>query len=140
MMDPLAKMHAGYEPVMPSYIGLLKPPEVAALVEYIKSLRDVPAEGGRAQAAAPVGAAYRVPYLAPERAPEPAGEPAPQAAAERPLPEAPRNDPAQGLPAAGAQIYPPPEQRLRPRSNATCKTERNHDRTEARTRGGARRA
>ncbi len=41
MMDPLARMHRGYEPVMPSYQGLLTAAETGALVEYIRSLRDV---------------------------------------------------------------------------------------------------
>lgn len=39
MMDPLAKMVKGFQPVMPSYRGKLTAPEAAALVEYIKSLR-----------------------------------------------------------------------------------------------------
>ncbi len=39
MMDPGAKMVAGYQNVMPSYQGRLAAPEVAAIVEYIKSLR-----------------------------------------------------------------------------------------------------
>jgi len=43
MMDPLAKVRRGFRPVMPSYQGLLQAPEAAAVVEFIKSLRDVPA-------------------------------------------------------------------------------------------------
>ena len=39
MMDPRAKLVAGYQNVMPSFQGRLAAPEVAALVEYIKSLR-----------------------------------------------------------------------------------------------------
>jgi len=39
MMDPMAKIHAGFPPVMPTYRRLLAPAEVAALVELIKSLR-----------------------------------------------------------------------------------------------------
>jgi cytochrome c oxidase subunit 2 len=39
MMDPLAKVVAGYQPVMPTYQGQLSGPEAAAIVEYIKSLR-----------------------------------------------------------------------------------------------------
>jgi cytochrome c oxidase subunit 2 len=42
MMDPQADIVAGYEPVMPSYRGLLQEPEVAALVELIKSIRARP--------------------------------------------------------------------------------------------------
>ncbi|HZS37040.1 MAG TPA: cytochrome c oxidase subunit II [Polyangia bacterium] len=41
MMDPLAKIHAGYQPVMPSYLGRLRPGETAAILALIKSLRDV---------------------------------------------------------------------------------------------------
>jgi cytochrome c oxidase subunit II len=39
MMDPNAKVVAGYKTVMPSYQGKLTGPDTAALVEYIKSLR-----------------------------------------------------------------------------------------------------
>jgi len=40
MMDPLAQIHRGYQPVMPSYKGLLQPAEVAALLELMKALRE----------------------------------------------------------------------------------------------------
>jgi len=46
IMDPQARIHRGYLPVMPSYQGKLDAPETAAIVEYIKSLREVPAEPG----------------------------------------------------------------------------------------------
>jgi cytochrome c oxidase subunit 2 len=39
MMDPAAQVAAGYQAVMPSFQGRLSPPEVAALVEYLKSLK-----------------------------------------------------------------------------------------------------
>ncbi|WNG52032.1 cytochrome c oxidase subunit II [Archangium minus] len=39
MMKPLVKLVAGYEPVMPSFQGQLEAAEVAALLEYIKTLR-----------------------------------------------------------------------------------------------------
>jgi cytochrome c oxidase subunit 2 len=39
MMDPRAKQVAGFALTMPSYAGRLASPEVAAIVEYIKSLR-----------------------------------------------------------------------------------------------------
>ncbi len=39
MMDPFAKIVAGYGPLMPSYLGNLTGPEAAAIVEYIRSLR-----------------------------------------------------------------------------------------------------
>lgn len=40
MMDPGAKLVAGFGPVMPTYLGKLTAPEASAIVEYIKSLRD----------------------------------------------------------------------------------------------------
>jgi cytochrome c oxidase subunit 2 len=39
MMDPAAQIVEGYQNVMPTYQGKLSPPEVAAIVEFIKSLR-----------------------------------------------------------------------------------------------------
>jgi len=39
MMDPALEVVDGFQPVMPSFQGKLGGPEVAALVEYIKSLR-----------------------------------------------------------------------------------------------------
>lgn len=39
MMDPLAELVAGFQPVMPSYRGRLDAAETAALLELIKSLR-----------------------------------------------------------------------------------------------------
>jgi cytochrome c oxidase subunit 2 len=44
MMDPAAKLHAGYPPLMPTFLGRLSGPEAAAIVEYIRSLRSVPNE------------------------------------------------------------------------------------------------
>jgi cytochrome c oxidase subunit 2 len=41
MMEPRAVIAAGFAPVMPSYLGALSPAEASALVEYIRSLRDV---------------------------------------------------------------------------------------------------
>jgi cytochrome c oxidase subunit II len=49
MMDPMVKVHRGFRPVMPSYLGLIEPPDTAAIIEFIKSLRDVtpvPGSGG----------------------------------------------------------------------------------------------
>lgn len=43
MMDPLVELHRGYPPVMPSYLGQLTAAETGALVELIRSLRDVSA-------------------------------------------------------------------------------------------------
>jgi cytochrome c oxidase subunit 2 len=41
MMDPLAKLHVGFPPVMPTYFGQIAPADTAAIVELIKSLRTV---------------------------------------------------------------------------------------------------
>jgi cytochrome c oxidase subunit 2 len=41
MMDPRAVIAAGFPPVMPSYQGALTPEETSAILEYIRSLRDV---------------------------------------------------------------------------------------------------
>ncbi|HEY6173514.1 MAG TPA: c-type cytochrome [Kofleriaceae bacterium] len=41
MMDPRAVIAAGFAPVMPSYQGALTPAEASAIVEYIRSLRDI---------------------------------------------------------------------------------------------------
>jgi cytochrome c oxidase subunit 2 len=38
-MDPRARIVAGYEPVMPTFQGRVPAPEIAAIVEFIKSLR-----------------------------------------------------------------------------------------------------
>jgi cytochrome c oxidase subunit 2 len=50
MMDPAADIVAGYQNVMPTFQGKMSPPEIAAVVEYIKSLntaavRSGPSEG-----------------------------------------------------------------------------------------------
>ena len=50
MMDPGADVVAGFQNVMPTFQGKLSPPEIAAVVEYIKSLssaavRSGPSEG-----------------------------------------------------------------------------------------------
>jgi cytochrome c oxidase subunit 2 len=37
-MDPRVKIHAGFEPIMPSYQGLIDVPETGAIIEYIRSL------------------------------------------------------------------------------------------------------
>jgi cytochrome c oxidase subunit 2 len=54
MMDPAAQLHRGYLAVMPSYQGLLTAAQVGALVEYIRSLRDVPRYGGEQPLPLPV--------------------------------------------------------------------------------------
>lgn len=44
MMDPERRLRRGYEPIMPTYLGLLDGGEIAALVEYIRSLPARPAD------------------------------------------------------------------------------------------------
>lgn len=39
ILEPMAKVVAGYNPVMPTFKGKLKDKEIAALIEYIKSLK-----------------------------------------------------------------------------------------------------
>jgi cytochrome c oxidase subunit 2 len=46
MMEPDFEVVAGYKPVMPTYRGVLDEPEVAALVEFIKVVRDQPLSPG----------------------------------------------------------------------------------------------
>ncbi len=40
ILNPQTKIAAGYQPVMPTYQGLLKDREIDALIEYIKSLQE----------------------------------------------------------------------------------------------------
>jgi cytochrome c oxidase subunit 2 len=49
MMDPRAKIVRGFNPVMPTFKGRLAGPEVAAIVEFIKSLRSQPVEQARSR-------------------------------------------------------------------------------------------
>jgi cytochrome c oxidase subunit 2 len=46
MMDPLADVVSGYKAVMPTYRGVLEQPEVAALLELMKSIQSVPIVAG----------------------------------------------------------------------------------------------
>ncbi|ACG72087.1 cytochrome c oxidase, subunit II [Anaeromyxobacter sp. K] len=46
MMDPAADIVAGYQNVMPTYQGKLAPPEAAAIVEFIKSLKTPAVQSG----------------------------------------------------------------------------------------------
>jgi cytochrome c oxidase subunit 2 len=71
MMDPNAKIHRGFPSVMPSYIGYLKPPEVGALVSYIKSLQNATTTTAIAPPAETK--TYQTPDTPPTRAPRPAG-------------------------------------------------------------------
>jgi cytochrome c oxidase subunit 2 len=40
MMDPAAKIVKGFTPIMPSFQGLVAPADTAAIIEFMKSLRD----------------------------------------------------------------------------------------------------
>jgi cytochrome c oxidase subunit II len=40
ILNPQAKIVMGFEPIMPTYQGLLRERELNALIAYIKSLRD----------------------------------------------------------------------------------------------------
>ncbi len=108
MMDPLARRHAGFQTVMPSYLGRLEPAEVAALVALIKSLADVrgqepaqlalPPPEGATEPAGRIG-------VPPSQEPEPRLQPSPRAPGEP--------DPAsQGLPPPGAPVMPRPVGRV----------------------------
>jgi cytochrome c oxidase subunit 2 len=56
MMEPLTKLHRGFAPIMPSYLGLLGAGETAAIVEYIHSLAGrTPAAPGEQAPLAPAG-------------------------------------------------------------------------------------
>jgi cytochrome c oxidase subunit 2 len=41
IMDPMVKLHRGFPPLMPSYLGKIRPGELAAILAFIRSLRDV---------------------------------------------------------------------------------------------------
>lgn len=49
MMDPRARIHRGFQPVMPSYQGLLSPAETGALLEYMRALSSDSAAGAAQQ-------------------------------------------------------------------------------------------
>jgi cytochrome c oxidase subunit II len=53
IMDPLEEVRAGFEPVMPTYRGLIPSPELGAIIEYIRSLRAAPDPTGIAPLAPP---------------------------------------------------------------------------------------
>jgi cytochrome c oxidase subunit 2 len=66
MMDPLAKVHRGFTPVMPSYQGLLSAGETAALVEYIRSLAERSPAAAQSPLAPGTGVALPLPTAGPE--------------------------------------------------------------------------
>jgi cytochrome c oxidase subunit 2 len=47
ILQPQALVTAGFEPVMPSYQGRLKDPEIGAIIEYVKTLQPRGAGAGR---------------------------------------------------------------------------------------------
>ncbi len=114
MMDPVTKVRLGYAPVMPSYLGRLRPGEVGSLVEFIKSLRQVETTATPAPLLIPDGGVYRVPRTELTRSPAPAGgigqppgEPMPSEEEVRPT-----------APTPGGQVNPmprPPADDLRQR-------------------------
>jgi cytochrome c oxidase subunit II len=66
MMDPLARVRAGFQPVMPSYQGVLSAPETAAIVEYIRYL-STRSQETRLSPMAPAGSPeVRLPTAAPQ--------------------------------------------------------------------------
>lgn len=95
MMDPTAKQVAGFPLVMPSYQGLIRPADVAAIIEFIKSLAEVEPQSPGAGPQPPSG-------LAP-----PAGEIGQRVT---PRPALPEQAPVgkQGRPTAATPV-PPPE-------------------------------
>jgi cytochrome c oxidase subunit 2 len=70
MMDPQRKLHRGYGPVMPSYLGYLQPGEVSAIVELIKSLQHAPASAP-APLLLPPNRTYTIPDVPQPRESEP---------------------------------------------------------------------
>jgi cytochrome c oxidase subunit 2 len=65
MMDPRARIHRGFLPVMPSYQGLLSAPETGAILEYLRALAGRPSTTAREPEpeplAPPGSAAIRLP-------------------------------------------------------------------------------
>lgn len=71
MMDPLAKLRQGFDPIMPSYQGLLSAGETGAIVEFLRALRDAPLGARQAPLAPSAGPSHvalpRAPTAAPSR-------------------------------------------------------------------------
>ena len=57
ILNPQAKLVAGYQPLMPTFQGLVNEEGVMSLIEYIKSLPGAPPAGAAAQASAAAPAA-----------------------------------------------------------------------------------
>jgi cytochrome c oxidase subunit 2 len=56
ILSPSAKVVAGFQPLMPTFQGLVSEEQLLALIEYVKSLKARPAAGDAPAAQAPVGA------------------------------------------------------------------------------------
>jgi len=104
MMDPNAKIHAGFKAVMPSYLGRLRPAEVGAMLQLIKALRGVRGtQPHGAQLSAPPGPPPAGAMGQPPGQPEP--PPLLQAVPSQIGAASPE---AQGLPPPGAPVLPQP--------------------------------
>ncbi|MFO7652217.1 MAG: cytochrome c oxidase subunit II [Candidatus Krumholzibacteriia bacterium] len=57
IIEPLAKIHAGYEPVMPTYAGKVKDQEITMLIAYFKTISRFAAAEDPSQDSAAAGAA-----------------------------------------------------------------------------------
>jgi cytochrome c oxidase subunit 2 len=88
MMDPLARVRRGYQPVMPAYRGILSATEAGALVELIRSLRDLSPEVQPSPPPVPAGPGDGLELRV-------QGAPAPQTAPE-PIPDMSGDRPAAG--------------------------------------------
>ena len=102
MMDPLARVHAGYATVMPSYLGRLRPAETGALLALIKSLQHV-----RGQEPSQLGFARTGVTPPAGMMGQPPGQPAQPALQEVPFAPAQPQPESQGLPPPGAPVMPP---------------------------------
>lgn len=54
ILNPTAKVHKGFNPVMPTYLGQLKDDEIFALIQYIRTLNGVDVEDWPAKPEVPV--------------------------------------------------------------------------------------
>jgi cytochrome c oxidase subunit 2 len=93
MMDPAADLHLGFPNVMPSYQGLLTAPQIGAIVEYIRSLRDVSRHAGGQPLPAAVSPA--APIVTPLPGDPPSARPADDLLRRAPT---------------GVPLYPPPSE------------------------------
>ena len=64
ILNPQAKLVAGYQPLMPTFQGLVNEENVMALIEYVKTLRST--QGAQASAGAPAAAGAAAPPAAQE--------------------------------------------------------------------------